>query len=145
MIKKIVAQTGQDSVFDIVVWWTELYDIQIHVHLLSCVGFIEIELVFNINMQSVKARSQSIRQGLFQNIFGGLMANYLIFKNLLKEQNLKLFEKWVYYLGWWQDWWKMYLARKVNLYIYSEKSCERIKKEGLRIYEVLCNMFAYIL
>lgn len=143
MIKKIVAQTGQDSVFDIVVWWTELLDIQIH--LLSCVGFIEIELVFNINMQSVKARSQCIRQGLFQNIFGGLMANYLIFKNLLKEQNLKLFEKWVYYLGWWQDWWKMYLARKVNLYIYSEKSCERIKKEGLRIYEVLCNMYAYIL
>lgn len=73
------------------------------------------------------------------------MTNYLIFKNLLKEQNLKLFEKWVYYLGWWQDWWKMYLARKVNLYIYSEKSCERIKKEGLRIYEVLCNMYAYIL
>lgn len=53
----------------------------------------EIELVFNINMQSVKARSQSIRQELYQNIFGGLMANYLIFKNLLKEQNLKLFEK----------------------------------------------------
>lgn len=74
------------------------------------------------------------------------MANYLIFKNLLKEQYLKLFEKWVYYLGWWQDWWKMYLARKVNLYnIYSEKSCERILKEGLRIYEVLCNMYAYIL
>lgn len=49
------------------------------------------------------------------------MANYLIFKNLLKEQNLKLFEKWVYYLGWWQDWWKMYLARKVNLYIYIQR------------------------
>lgn len=47
--------------------------LDIQIYLLSCVGFIEIELVFNIDMQSVKARSQSIRQGLYQNIFGGLM------------------------------------------------------------------------
>lgn len=39
----------------------------------------------------------------------------------------------------------MYFVRKVNLYIYLEKSCERIKKEELRIYEVLCNMYVYIL
>lgn len=112
--------------------------------MLSCVGFIEIELVFNINMQSVKARSQCIRQGLYQNIFGGLMANYLIFKNLLKEQNLKLFEKWVYYLDWWQDWWKLYLARKL-IFIYIQRRAVKKKRRGcvyLKFYVIsMCTFY----
>lgn len=61
----------------------------IQIYLLSSVGYIEIELVSNTDTQSVKARSLSMRQRLYQNKFEGLMANYLVFKkNYSKNKTL---------------------------------------------------------
>lgn len=60
----------------------------IQIHLLSSVGYIEIELVCNTDTQSVKARSLSMRQRLYQNKFEGLMANYLVLKKITQRTKL---------------------------------------------------------